>query len=66
MVNALQKSEHDPDSELDLSKASEKLRKALNETELRLLVDSMLQKTRADMYASKDGLLDSLQCINVN
>ncbi|XP_030472285.1 chromatin assembly factor 1 subunit FAS1 [Syzygium oleosum] len=57
MVNALQKSEHDPDSELDLSKASEKLRKALNETELRLLVDSMLQKTRADM-AEKGAIQD--------
>lgn len=62
MVNALEKSEHDPDSELDLLKASEKLRKALDETDLRSLLDSMLQKTRADVYASKDGLSDSLQC----
>lgn len=66
MVSALGKSEHDPDSELDLLKASEKLRKALDETDLRSLLDSMLQKTRADMYASKDCLLDSLQSINVN
>lgn len=57
MVNALQKSEHDPDSELDWLKASEKLRKVLNETDIRLLVDSMLQKTRADM-SEKEAKLD--------
>ncbi|KAI3411718.1 uncharacterized protein J3R85_017677 [Psidium guajava] len=57
MVSALGKSEHDPDSELDLLKASEKLRKALDETNLRLLLDSMLQKTCADM-AEKEAKLD--------
>ncbi|KAJ4825664.1 hypothetical protein Tsubulata_043587 [Turnera subulata] len=44
MITALQKSEVDQDYENDLVIASEKLGKVLREAEIRLLVDSMLEK----------------------
>lgn len=40
----------DPNYKLDLKKASEKLGKALNEAQVRSLVESLLQKNDADMY----------------
>ncbi|XP_050207102.1 chromatin assembly factor 1 subunit FAS1 [Mercurialis annua] len=49
MVAALQKSETDQNCEFDLMKASEKLRKALQEADIRLLVDGMRQKNGAEM-----------------
>lgn len=40
----------DPNYKLDMKKASEKLGKALNEAQVRSLVESLLQKNDADMY----------------
>lgn len=56
MITALQKSESDQNYKSDLIKASEKLRKALTEANIRLLADSMLQKNVAEMYVSKLAL----------
>lgn len=50
MLNALQKSEGDPNFIHDLMKASEKLGKVLSEANIRVLMDSMLKKNSADMY----------------
>lgn len=53
MINALEKPESDQNYKYDLIKASEKLAKVLNEADIRLLIESMVQKDGADM-AEKD------------
>lgn len=50
MINALEKSEDQPNSMQGLVKASEKLGKVLNEADIRLLMESMSQKNGAEMY----------------
>lgn len=50
MINALEKPENDQNYKYDLTKASEKLAKVLNEAEIRLLMESMVQKDGAEMY----------------
>ncbi|KAF2292021.1 hypothetical protein GH714_000198 [Hevea brasiliensis] len=49
MISALQKLESDQTCTTDLMRASEKLGKVLQEADIRLLVDSMLQKNGAEM-----------------
>ncbi|KAL6313837.1 hypothetical protein AAG906_010256 [Vitis piasezkii] len=44
MINALEKPESDQNYKYDLIKASEKLAKVLNEADIRLLIESMVQK----------------------
>ncbi|CAI0401915.1 unnamed protein product, partial [Linum tenue] len=53
MLAVLQKSESIEDYKIVLMKASEKLRKTLGETDIRLYMDGMLQKNGAEM-ADKD------------
>lgn len=52
MINALKKSEINQKCKIDVTKASEKLGKVLNEADIRLLVDNMVKKDGADMYVS--------------
>ncbi|XP_015572224.1 chromatin assembly factor 1 subunit FAS1 isoform X2 [Ricinus communis] len=49
MLAALQKSESDQSHKFDLMKASEKLSKVLQEADIRLLVDTLLQKNGAEL-----------------
>ncbi|KAL1532830.1 chromatin assembly factor 1 subunit FAS1-like [Salvia divinorum] len=53
MINALEKSGDHPNLLQDLAKASEKIGKVLNEADIRLLMESILQKNAAEM-AEKD------------
>lgn len=50
MINSLEKSEDHPNSVKCLIKASDKLGKVLNEADIRLLMESMSQKSGAEMY----------------
>lgn len=50
MISMLSMPKGDPNYKLDLKKASEKLGKALNEVQIRSLVQSLLQKNDTDMY----------------
>lgn len=56
MITALQKQETNQNYESDLIKLSEKLGKVLTEADIRLLIDGLLQKNGAEMYASKKVL----------
>ncbi|KAF4376820.1 hypothetical protein F8388_025691 [Cannabis sativa] len=49
MIVALQKSEEDQNCKTELRKALEKLGKACNEAEIRLLVNGMMEKSGADL-----------------
>ncbi|KAI3470376.1 hypothetical protein Pfo_027039 [Paulownia fortunei] len=49
MINALEKSENHPNCLQELMKASEKLSKVLNETDIRLLMENMSHKNGAEM-----------------
>ncbi|KAK2988132.1 hypothetical protein RJ640_017464, partial [Escallonia rubra] len=53
MITALEKSESDQDCKQEQIKASARLAKVLSEADIRLLVESMVQKNSADM-AEKD------------
>ncbi|KAK3007227.1 hypothetical protein RJ639_016169 [Escallonia herrerae] len=53
MITALEKSENDQDCKQEQMKASARLGKVLSEADIRLLVESMVQKNNADM-AEKD------------
>ncbi|XP_047966615.1 chromatin assembly factor 1 subunit FAS1 [Salvia hispanica] len=53
MINALEKSGDHPNHLQDLTKASEKIGKVLNEADIRLLMENILQKNAAEM-AEKD------------
>lgn len=53
MITALQKSEGDHNYKHDLRKASDKLGKAHNEADIRLLVEGLMQKNGANQYVSK-------------
>ena len=50
MINVLEKPESDQNYKYDLTKASEKFAKVLNEADIRLLMESMVQKDGAKMY----------------
>lgn len=50
MISALEKADNDQTCIQELTKASERLAKVLNETDIRLLIGSMVQKIGADMY----------------
>lgn len=52
LLTALKKAEKDSQFSNDLTKASERLSRVLNETDIRVLVDSMLKKNDAEMYAA--------------
>ncbi|XP_062105149.1 chromatin assembly factor 1 subunit FAS1 isoform X2 [Humulus lupulus] len=54
MIMALQKPEEDQNYKTELMKASEKLYKARNEAEIRLLVNGLMEKSDADL-AGKDA-----------
>ncbi|KAL8544659.1 hypothetical protein ACS0TY_005044 [Phlomoides rotata] len=62
MINALEKSEDRPNGMQGLIKASEKLGKVLNEADIRLLMESMLQKNGAEM-AEKEVKKEEKQLI---
>lgn len=51
MISALEKADNDQTCRQELTKASERLGKVLSETDIRLLIRSMVQKNGADMYA---------------
>lgn len=51
MISALEKADNDQTGKQELTKASERLGKVLSETDIRLLIGSMVQKIGADMYA---------------
>lgn len=50
MIAALEKPENLPNCQHELTKASEKLSKVLNEADIRLLMENMSQKNRAEVY----------------
>ncbi|KAK1402881.1 Chromatin assembly factor 1 subunit A [Heracleum sosnowskyi] len=54
MISALEKADNDQTCKQELTKASERLGKVLSETDIRLLIGSMVQKIGADM-AEKGG-----------
>ena len=49
MISALEKSEDHPNRPQDLAKASEKIGKVLNETDIRMLMQNLSQKNAAEM-----------------
>lgn len=53
MINALEKSDNSPNCQHELMKASEKLSKALNEADIRLLGENISNKSSAEMYVSQ-------------
>lgn len=50
MITALEKPENLPNCRHELTKASEKLSKVLNEADIRLLMENMSQKNCTEMY----------------
>ncbi|RWR83891.1 Chromatin assembly factor 1 subunit A [Cinnamomum micranthum f. kanehirae] len=56
MISMLSMPKGDPNYKLDLKKASEKLGKALNEVQIRSLVQSLLQKNDTDMVQKEAKL----------
>ena len=64
MINALEKPESDQNYKYDLIKASEKLAKVLNEADIRLLIESMVQKDGADMYVLHYSVSFIACCLN--